>query len=125
MPKRTAKPRPTLTEYIMRKILGPPEGSSGGNPAWRCPWHRDKHAAMVLYPTREDGKQRFTCHACGKFGDMFDIIAWKYPSMNFYDRKAMVAEYRAKWRKAYKVKKQVPVFSSVGDAFLWLLVTKY
>lgn len=87
----------TLTEYIMRSIFGAPDATMGGNPAWRCPWHQDKHAALILYPPNEKGKQKFRCHGCGRFGDAYDVIWHRWPDTYFGERKTIYFNFKRMW----------------------------
>lgn len=70
----------TFLEFVCEHLMGPPlHGRS-----WRCPFHSpDNHPSFSVRPPKQrpDGGWhpiKFRCHACGTWGDEWDLI------LNFY-----------------------------------------
>ena len=115
----------TLTEFILRKLWGKPVTYSMGRPAWRCPFHGDSDAALYLYEPKDDGTQKWYCHGCGRFGDIHDAIRHEYPFGNYYDREALISDWRRSWKRQEGIKPKKYKFETVADAFAYVLMTKY
>ena len=39
-----------------------------------CPFHDDKSPSLVIYSSRDHGRQHFYCFACGAHGDAIDLV---------------------------------------------------
>lgn len=90
-PSRPRTPRPADSDplsldlsgidlaAIITEDLGPPTARSGrwstSPPKWFCPFHADQKTPNLATWTGDDGKNRFTCYACGETGDAIDFIS--------------------------------------------------
>lgn len=104
----------TLLEFACEKLLGPPNACRGdGQSEWACPHCGGEK--FHTYPHKDSFKDRFRCWSCLFRGDIFDLLKEFFPSENYGDQLARVADWEVEFAaeaKANPTRVKPPAFSS-------------
>ncbi|MCP4539189.1 MAG: hypothetical protein GY832_18790 [Chloroflexi bacterium] len=83
--------------YLAEELMGPPTFESA-SAQWPCPFCESERGFHVL-PHKPPHKDRFKCHACGAWGDEWDLLTHLYDQDNLVRRRKRVNQLKAKWKK--------------------------
>lgn len=94
----------TLLEYVLARLAGPPR-KINGTFYWLCPFHGDTNPSLTTLPHRAGYKDRFRCHACGAWGDEFDILRLYFPNEKYPQHRDRLDDFRL----LYERSNQMPI----------------
>lgn len=88
----------TFLEFVCRRLIGRPSGSSLCR-AWRCPSCQDGKRTLTVRPPKGNYRIRFKCHKCQWWGDEADMMRHFHPTENYPQHRARLDLWHEEYQR--------------------------